>query len=121
MKALGDIDVDIGNCISQCYDGASVMSGCNTGVRTRITDVNPAAVYIHCHAHQINLVHVDACKKLNHAFDFFSLVSMSLCLLHSSFINKQKKLGFKRVFHLKQLSDMRWSFRYSSIQAVCPL
>ena len=31
------MDVDISNCISQCYDGASVMSGCNTGVRLMLT------------------------------------------------------------------------------------
>ena len=33
MTGLRDIDVDISNCVSQCYDGASVMSGCITGVR----------------------------------------------------------------------------------------
>ena len=61
MKALREMDIDVSNCVSQCYDGASVMSGCNTGVRTRITDVNPAAIYIHCHAHQLNLVLVNSC------------------------------------------------------------
>lgn len=36
------------------------MSGCNTGVRKRVADVNPKAVYIHCHAHQLNLALVDS-------------------------------------------------------------
>lgn len=123
IKALTEMDVDIGNCISQCYDGASVMSGCNTGVRTRITDVNPAAVYIHCHAHQLNLVLVDSCKKLTHAFEFFSLletlyVFMSSSIPHAIFMNQQRTLNFPRVVQLKQLSDTRWSCRYSSIKAV---
>ena len=33
MAVLRETDIDISNCVSQCYDGASVMSGCNTGVR----------------------------------------------------------------------------------------
>ena len=120
IKALTEMDVDISNCISQCYDGASVMSGCNTGVRTRITDVNPAAVYIHCHAHQLNLVLVGSCKKLTRAFEFFSLlkslyVFMSSSIPHSIFMNQQKTFNFPRVV---QLSDTRWSCRYSSIKAV---
>ena len=47
------------------------ISGCSAGAQTRVNDVNPAAVYIHCHAHQLNLVFFD---KLNHASDFFSLL-----------------------------------------------
>ena len=50
-SALKEIDTDITNCISQCYDGASVMIGHLTGARTRVTDVNPSAIYIHCQAH----------------------------------------------------------------------
>ena len=120
VHVLREMNLDISHCISQCCDGASVMSGCNTGIRTKITDVNPAAVYIHCHAHQLNLVLVDSCKQLNHALDFFSLlyVFISSSVPHSVFMSKQKKLGFKREVQLKQLSDTRWSCRYTSIKAV---
>ena len=45
-SALRETDA---NCVSQCYDGASVISGHLTGVRTRVTDVNSSAIYIHCH------------------------------------------------------------------------
>ena len=74
MSALKELDIDINNCISQYYDGASVMSGCQTGVRARISEINPSAIYIHCHAHQLNLVLVDTCRKLPHASEFFSLL-----------------------------------------------
>lgn len=33
MAGLKETDVDISNCVNQCYDEVSVMSGCNTGVR----------------------------------------------------------------------------------------
>ena len=122
MTGLQDIDIDISNCVSQCYDGASVMSGCNTGVRKRVTDVNPKAIYIHCHAHQLNLVLVDSCKSLNHASEFFSLLQclynhISSSIPHSVFMAKQQELGLK-VVQLKKLSDTRWSCRYASIKAV---
>ncbi len=35
--------------VSQGYDGASVMSGVNTGVQQRIREVVPQAIYVHCH------------------------------------------------------------------------
>lgn len=121
MTGLQDIDIDISNCVSQCYDGASVMSGCNTGVRKRVTDVNPKAIYIHCHAHQLNLVLVDSCKSLNHASEFFSLLQCQYnhisSIPHSVFMAKQQELRLK-VVQLKKLSDTRWSRRYASIKAV---
>jgi hypothetical protein len=122
MTGLRDIDVDIRNSVSQCYDGASVMSSCNTGVRKRVTDINPKAIYIHCHAHQLNLALVDSCKMLSHASEFFSLLQclytyVSSSIPHAVFMNKQKELGI-HVVQLKKLSDTRWSCRYTSIQAV---
>ena len=121
MSTLKELDVDINNCVSQCYDGASVMSGCQTGVRARISQINPSAIYIHCHAHQLNLVLVDACRKLPHASKFFSLLEslyafISSSVPHSVFVTKQKELGH-RVAELKQSSDTRWSCRYSSIKS----
>jgi hypothetical protein len=123
MRALQEIGVHISNCVSQCYDGAAVMAGHLSGVRKRVTDVNPAAIYIHCHAHQLNLVLVDTCKKVNHAAAFFSLleslyVFMSSSIPHSLFMLKQKELGFTREIQLKKLSDTRWSCRHSSINAI---
>ena len=89
------------------------MSGCNTGVRKRVTDVNLKAIYIHCHAHQLNLALVDSCKTLDHASEFISLLQslynylllfLMLCLLG--------------IVQLKKLSDTQWSCRYTSIKAV---
>ena len=88
----------------------------------RVTDLNPKAIYIHCHAHQFNLALVDSCKTLNHASEFFCLLQclynfISSSIPHAVFINKQHELGL-HVVQLKQLSDTRWSCRYTSIKAV---
>ena len=70
------------------------MSVCSTGVRKRVTDVNPKAVYIHCHAHQLNLALVESCKTLDYASDFFSLFQslhnyLSSAIPHAVFMKKQ--------------------------------
>lgn len=47
---------------AQGYDGASVMSGHVSGVQTRIRQVNPNPVYVHCRPHILNLCIVHASK-----------------------------------------------------------
>jgi hypothetical protein len=44
------------NVIYQSYDGASVMSGRNNGVQAKIKEMYKNANYIHCYAHQLNLI-----------------------------------------------------------------
>nr|CAH7753429.1 unnamed protein product [Callosobruchus chinensis] len=42
--------------IAQTYDGANVMSGVNNGVQAQIKIKYPNAHFIHCYAHQLNLI-----------------------------------------------------------------
>lgn len=53
-------DVDVKKCIGQGYDGASVMSGKLSGVQKRMQDYVINALYVHCCAHNLNLVLSDA-------------------------------------------------------------
>ena len=123
IKTLSDLHINIEFCVSQCYDGASVMSGQCAGVSAKIKEKNNKAVYVHCCAHRLNLVLVDATKQLPSAADFFSLlealyVFMSSSKAHDLFLAKQTELGQHREVRLKKLSDTRWSCRYASIKAL---
>jgi len=40
------------------------MSGQKGGVQTKLKQIYPYAIYIHCMAHKLNLVIVDTCKYL---------------------------------------------------------
>ncbi|CAH2000449.1 unnamed protein product [Acanthoscelides obtectus] len=42
--------------ISQSYDGAAVMSEHNAGIQAKIKQRYPFAHYVHCYAHQLNLI-----------------------------------------------------------------
>jgi len=110
--------------VGQGYDGASVMSGQHKGVAKIITDKAHFALYVHCHAHRLNLALVDAVKSVQAAADFFVLmeklyVFVSGSYVHARWVEIQREL-FKgeRVRELQKLSDTRWSCRYVACKAV---
>ena len=49
--------------VAQTYDGAAVLRGVNSGVQTRVTEVYGNAHFLHCYAHQLNLVMQRAASK----------------------------------------------------------
>lgn len=56
----------------QCYDGAATMSGCRSGVATRLCQEEPRAVYTHCYGHALNLACGDTikhCKLIQDSLD----------------------------------------------------
>ncbi|KAL4126545.1 hypothetical protein QTP88_010766 [Uroleucon formosanum] len=53
---LNMFNLDFNKCRGQGYDGAAVMSGIYSGVQKRISDIIPTASYVHCTAHNLNLV-----------------------------------------------------------------
>ena len=125
LDTLKEHSLDSQNIISQGYDGASVMSGCCSGVQQRIKEIAPQAVYVHCYAHCLNLVLVDCTKSVPDASEFFSLmetlyVFMSTSKVHPLYLQKQSELyPTKQVRQLQRLSDTRWACRYLAVDAVC--
>ena len=107
------------------YDGASVMSGCCSGVQQQIRVVAPMAVYIYCYAHCLNLVFVDSTKSVPDAAQYFALLEvlyafMSTSKAHSVYTEQQATLHPEKPVHrLQCLSDMRWACRFSAVNAIC--
>ncbi|WVZ70665.1 hypothetical protein U9M48_019309 [Paspalum notatum var. saurae] len=60
----------------QGYDGASNMRGEFHGLQRRILDENLHAFYIHCFAHQLQLVVVSVAKSCSLVFDFFNIATL---------------------------------------------
>ena len=50
--------------IAQCYDGANVMSGQQGGVQRIVRDKYTNAYYVHCYAHQLNLIVQQSVKSM---------------------------------------------------------
>uniref|UniRef100_A0A3P8QPS5 TTF-type domain-containing protein n=1 Tax=Astatotilapia calliptera TaxID=8154 RepID=A0A3P8QPS5_ASTCA len=111
------------NLVGQGYDGASVMAGKCRGVAARIKTEAKHAFYVHCNAHCLNLVIVDAVKSVPEAHCFFSLlqklyVYMSGSYVHQKWITVQKDMYPEAPRELQRLSDTRWACRYSACKTV---
>ena len=60
---LLELGLDIEHLVGQCYDGASNMSGSGKGVAAKVQEVVPNALYVHCHAHLLNLALQDTLEQ----------------------------------------------------------
>ena len=121
---LNKVGLSLQNCVCQCYDGASVMSGECAGVQAKVREIAPQATYIHCCAHRLNLVLVDCVKETPVAEDFFALLeALYVCLSHSKAnalfmeIQRDQRAGIQPR-QLKRLIETRWASRHDSIEAV---
>lgn len=64
MRGFG-ISVDnMVHFVGQGYDGASNMRGCRQGVQARTRELYPEAIYLHCHAHCLNLAIIHASNEM---------------------------------------------------------
>ncbi|RXN12340.1 zinc finger MYM-type 1-like protein [Labeo rohita] len=103
--------------ISQAYDGASVMRGATAGVQRKMQDVYPNAHYIHCYAHQLNLIMQQATSHISKVRIFFSDLGG-----FSSFFSRSPKrtdVLDKVVAHrLPTSSNVRWNFHSRAINTV---
>ncbi|KAI3692292.1 hypothetical protein L6452_32106 [Arctium lappa] len=68
----------------QGYDGASNMRGEFNGLKALILNDNSSAYYIHCFAHQLQLVVVEVAKKHDGVENFFNMLSMVINVVNAS-------------------------------------
>ncbi|MGH0115437.1 UNVERIFIED_CONTAM: hypothetical protein FKN15_000072, partial [Acipenser sinensis] len=104
--------------VGQAYDGAAVMSGQRSGVATRLKALVKHALYVHCHAHRLNLVLVDTAKSVPEASHFFALLEKLYVFISGSYVYaKWKELQIEMYpgeapRELPRLGDTRWACRY---------
>ena len=116
-KYIEDIGLYMEKLRGQAYNGASVMSGVYNGVQKRIKDRSSMPVpYIHCAAHNLNLVINDAVDSaVNNG------VIQSIYVFFSSSINRSRDLQLLAVdssLSLKKLCVTRWSSRVDSVHEI---
>ena len=108
---------DKAKVIAQSYDGASVMSGEISGVQTRIRQHYPHAYFVHCFAHQLNLIMKQAVSGESLARIFFSDLSGITVFFARSSANKAV---LEEIVHksLPRGGDTRWNFNSRSVNVV---
>ncbi|KAL4127147.1 hypothetical protein QTP88_011345 [Uroleucon formosanum] len=111
---LNNVGLDTSHCVSQSYDGASVMSAFSS-VQTKIRELaQNLCPYIHCHAHRLNLVLVDVTKNIQEVDEILGLLeaiytfqSVST-IRHHAFLQETK-------YKVPQHCETRWVSKHKGI------
>ncbi|KAJ0967581.1 hypothetical protein J5N97_024498 [Dioscorea zingiberensis] len=119
----------------QGYDGASNMKGKFNGLKALILNENSFAFYVHCFAHQLQLVVVSVAKSILAISDFFSYVTMIVNIVgasckrrdallqkhHDKIVEKLEKCeifsgrGQHQETNLARPGDTRWGSHYTTL------
>ncbi|XP_038157042.1 zinc finger MYM-type protein 1-like [Cyprinodon tularosa] len=103
--------------ISQAYDGASVMRGATGGVPKKIKEVYVNAHYVHCYAHQLNLIMQQVTSHIPRVSHFFS----DLAGLSGFFLRSPKRtcvLDRVVAHRLPGASTVKWNFNSQNVSTV---
>lgn len=103
--------------IAQTYDGASVMSGTSGGVQTIIKRTYTNASYIHCYAHQLNLVMMKAASINRQVKVFFSNIQ-GLCAFFSNSPQRTSILDEIVRKRLPRPVATRWTFHSRTVSTI---
>lgn len=78
-------------------DGASIMTGSKSGVATRIKELSPFLLAVHCMAHRLNLVTEAAAKNVPYVHEFQGVLTSLFYYFRTS---------TSRVLELKAIQDL---------------
>lgn len=115
LKSLEKYGINTDKLLSQCYDGAFVMSGHKGGVQTIIQEKLKRRIpYVHCFSHRLHLVIIDVIKLIDLAKVYFDQLNM----IYKFFkLYKVKKVYEGKVLH--RLITTRWEGHLKSTKAIC--
>lgn len=102
--------------ITQTYDGASVMAGTSNGVHAIVKNCYPDAQYVHCHAHQLNLVMMRA--SINREVRIFFANVQGLCTFFSTSPQRTSILDEVVKKRLPRSVPTRWNFQSRSVTTI---
>lgn len=106
--------IPLDNVITQCYDGASVMSGDKSGVQRRIQEkIGRQVPYVHCYDHRIHLIVISLVSFIQDIGIYFDQVEMLY-----NFFRKPKVAALYSGTHIKRVLETRWSGHLQATKAI---
>ena len=124
MDVLTRLNLPLSKLRGQCYDGASSMSGIRNGVATKIMELEPRALYIHCYGHSLNLAAGDVVKRSKLLQDALDTTHEVTKLIKCSprcdniFQNLKDTLSEKDSPGIRVLCPTRWTVRADALASV---
>ncbi|KAG2620807.1 hypothetical protein PVAP13_3NG200304 [Panicum virgatum] len=135
---LAKFKISLKQCRGQGYDGASNMRGELNGLQSLILRDSKAAYYVHCFAHQLQLVIVATMRKHKGVSNFLNMISILLNVVGGSakrrdmirdinYEQVEKALGCGQLETgtglnqeqcLQRPGDTRWSSQYKTLKSL---
>ncbi|XP_035034439.1 zinc finger MYM-type protein 1-like [Hippoglossus stenolepis] len=103
--------------IAQAYDGAAVMRGTKGGVQRKVLEVYGNAHYVHCYAHQLDLIMQQATSHIPRIRTFFSDLGGFSEFFSGSF-KRTAVLDEVVARRLPGTSTTRWDFHSCAVNTV---
>jgi hypothetical protein len=115
-SVLHEFDME-SKLVGQCYDGTCVMSGHLTGLKARVKELAPNALFTHYLAHRLNLVLQHGCNINAKCRIFFANITGIAAYFHNftSRTNVVDNIVRKRI---PQFVQTRWSPRSKILKTV---
>lgn len=114
LNVLKSLNIDPNKILSQCYDGANVMSGVHGGVQKLIQNkLNRVIPYVHDFNHQLHLIITSVISSVADVAQFFDYCKM----IHKIF----STFKFKEFYDgtaTARLMEQRWSGHLSTTETV---
>ena len=103
--------------IAQAYDGAAVMRGSANGVQVQMKKLFPHAHYVHCYAHQLNLIIKKVSSSNKRIKLFFSSVN-GIGVFFTISPKRKSQLQIYCTAQIPRVCETRWNFQSRIITAV---
>ena len=118
LDSLRASSIHIEWVVEQGYDGAGNVRGKYKGLKTKIQEIKPKALYIWCHGHRFNLAMeatVSCCPEIRNALGLLEelYVFFSGHKRNSIFLDAQHTGGQKR--QLQRVACTRWNSRQAAV------
>lgn len=114
LSHLSDLGYSANNLVSQCYDGASVMSGVRGGVQALLqSKVGKDIPYVHCYNHQLHLAVVHAMQSEPLAKKFFDWSGAMNTFCHRHYVVHRYDTPT-----LKRLLEIRWTSHHDVTKSI---
>src|SRR5215469_8255307 len=119
LKEIERLGINKDKLIAQTYDGANVMRGSSCGVQALLRETYSNAQYIHCHAHQLNLVMQNSTSVNTNVRKFFAHLQ-AICVFFSTSPKRTEVLNnvMKDRKRLPRANTLRWVYLSRSVETV---
>lgn len=109
LSKCASLNLNMEYCIGQGYDGCSVMSGKEGGVKTIIQRKYPNAHFVHCSSHRLNLVVND----LNNVSDVRNTIGTIKEIIN---FFRESNIRRQMLTSIPMFCETRWVEKYKSIR-----